>query len=34
MLHLRIYEGHSRKRNEFVQNTHLGLLYLQFSNLR
>ncbi|QQO36481.1 hypothetical protein JJC00_13410 [Bradyrhizobium diazoefficiens] len=34
MLWLRIYDGHARKRNEVVQNIHLGLLYLQFSNLR
>ncbi|MCK1475528.1 hypothetical protein IVB27_12100 [Bradyrhizobium sp. 197] len=34
MLWLRIYDGHARKRNEVVQNIHLGLLYLQFSDLR
>ncbi|MCK1387378.1 hypothetical protein [Bradyrhizobium sp. 21] len=34
MLWLRMYEGHARKRNEVVQNIHLGLLYLQFSDLR
>lgn len=34
LLRLRIYEGHARKRNEVVQNLHLGLLYLQFSDLR
>ncbi|WP_426419513.1 hypothetical protein [Bradyrhizobium genosp. A] len=33
-LWLRIYDGHARKRNEVVQNIHLGLLYLQFSSLR
>lgn len=31
---LRIYEGHARKRNEYVQNIHLGLLHLQFSDLK
>lgn len=34
MLWLRIYDGHARKRNEVVENIRLGLLYLQFSNLR
>jgi len=34
LLYLRIYEGRARKRNEVVQNLHLGLLYLQFSDLR
>ncbi len=34
LLYLRIYEGHARKRNEVVQNIHLGLLYLQFSDLK
>lgn len=34
MLWLRIYDGRARKRNEVVQNIHLGLLYLRFSNLR
>jgi hypothetical protein len=34
MLWSRIYDGHARRRNEVVQNIHLGLLYLQFSDLR
>jgi hypothetical protein len=34
LLRLGIYEGHARKRNEYVQNLPLGLLYLQFSDLR
>ena len=31
---LHVYDGHRRKGNEFVQNFHLGVLYLQFSGLR
>ncbi|WP_456623995.1 MULTISPECIES: hypothetical protein [unclassified Bradyrhizobium] len=34
LLRLRIYEGHARKRNEYIQNLPLGLLYLQFSDLK
>ncbi|MCS3726463.1 hypothetical protein [Bradyrhizobium betae] len=34
MLYLRIYEGPALKQNEVVQSIHLGLLYLQFSDLR
>ncbi|MGY8706359.1 hypothetical protein RAD16_11530 [Bradyrhizobium sp. 18BD] len=34
LLRLYIYEGHARKRNEYVQNLPLGLLYLQFSDLK
>jgi hypothetical protein len=34
MLWLRIYDGHARKRNEVVENIHLGLLYLSFSDLK
>lgn len=34
LLRLHIYEGHARKRNEYVQNLPLGLLYLQFSDLK
>ncbi|GEC47413.1 hypothetical protein ACK28Q_28905 [Bradyrhizobium japonicum] len=34
LLRLYIYEGHARKRNEYVQNPPLGLLYLQFSDLK
>ena len=34
LLRLYLYEGHSRKRNEYVQNLPLGLLYLQFSDLK
>ncbi len=29
-----IFEGRPRKRNEYVQNLPLGLLYLQFSDLK
>jgi hypothetical protein len=34
LVRLHLYEGRARKGNEFVQNLHLGLLYLQFSNLK
>lgn len=34
LLRLHIYEGHARKRNEYLQNLPLGLLYLQFSDLK
>ena len=34
LLRLYIYEGHARKRNEYVQNLPLGLLYLQLSDLK
>lgn len=34
LLRLRLYEGHARKRNEYVQNLSLGVLYVQFSDLR
>lgn|GEM_PF-5810447 len=34
LVRLHIYDGHARKRNEFVQNIHLGVLYLQFSDLK
>jgi len=33
-LRLRIYEGQARKRNEYVENLPLGLLYLQFSDFK
>jgi hypothetical protein len=33
LLRLWIYEGQARKRNEYVENIPLGLLYLQFSDL-
>ena len=33
LLRLWIYEGQSRKGNEYVQNLPLGLLYLQFLDL-
>ncbi|WP_035705045.1 hypothetical protein [Bradyrhizobium genomosp. I (2014)] len=32
LLRLWIYEGQARKRNEYVENLPLGLLYLQFSD--
>ena len=31
LIDLNIYEGHARKRNEFVENLHFGVLFLQFS---
>lgn len=34
LLRLWIYEGQARKGNEYVENIPLGLLYLQFSDLR
>lgn len=34
LVKLHIYDGHRRKGNEFVQNLHLGVLYLQFSDLK
>ncbi len=34
LLRLRIFEGRARRRNEFVENLPLGLLYLQLSNLK
>ncbi len=34
LLRLWIYEGQARKRNEYVENIPLGLLYLQFSDLK
>jgi hypothetical protein len=34
LLRLYIYEGYARKRNEYVQNLPLGLLYLQLSDLK
>ncbi|MGL9620921.1 hypothetical protein QRQ56_23175 [Bradyrhizobium sp. U531] len=34
LLRLWIYEGQERKRNEYVENIPLGLLYLQFSDLK
>lgn len=34
LLRLHIYEGRARRRNEVVQNIPLGLLYLQFSELK
>lgn len=34
LLRLWIYEGQSRKRNEYVENLPLGLLYLQFSDFK
>jgi len=34
LLRLWIYEGQARKRNEYVQNLPLGLLYLQFSDFK
>ena len=34
LVRLIVYEGRARKRNEFVQNLPLGVLYLQFSDLK
>ena len=34
LLRLWIYEGQARKRNEYVENLPLGLLYLQFSDFK
>jgi hypothetical protein len=34
LLRLWLYEGQARKRNEYVENIPLGLLYLQFSDLK
>jgi hypothetical protein len=34
VLRVRLYEGRSRRRNEFVQNTLFGILYLAFSDMR
>ncbi len=34
LLRLWIYEGQARKRNEYLQNIPLGLLYLQFSDFK
>ena len=31
---LGVYEGHARRRNEFVRNSPLGMLYLQFSDTK
>ncbi|WP_156927645.1 hypothetical protein [Bradyrhizobium sp. Tv2a-2] len=31
---IRLYEGHARRRNEFLINSPLGILYLQFSDLK
>src|SRR3954453_23800308 len=32
--HLDIFEGRARRRNEFVDNRRVGVLYLSFSDLR
>jgi hypothetical protein len=34
LLRVPIYQGRARRGNEFVQNHKLGMLYLEFSNLR
>ena len=34
LLRVPIYQGRARRENEFVQNKRLGVLYLEFSNLR
>jgi hypothetical protein len=31
---LGVYEGHARRRNEFIRNSPLGVLYLQFSDMK
>ena len=33
-LQLGVYEGHARRRNEFIRNSPLGVLYLQFSDMK
>jgi len=33
-IHLGVYEGRARRRNEFVRNQPLGILYLQFSDMK
>ena len=32
--HLQIFEGQARRKNEFVQNRKVGVLYLSFSDMR
>jgi hypothetical protein len=34
LLRVPMYQGRSRRENEFVQNRKFGILYLEFSNLR
>jgi hypothetical protein len=34
LIRLHVFEGHARIRNEFIQNAPLGILYLQFSNMK
>jgi hypothetical protein len=34
LVRLYIYDGHRRKGNEVIQNIHLGILYLLFSDLK
>ncbi len=29
-----VYEGHARRRNEYIQNLPVGVLYLQFSGMK
>jgi hypothetical protein len=31
---LNVFEGRKRKRNEFIQNTPVGVLYLRFSDMK
>ena len=34
LIRLRVYEGHRRRGNEFIQNLPIGLVYLKISDLR
>lgn len=34
LIRLNVYEGHARRRNEFIRNSPLGILNLQFSDMK
>lgn len=34
LVRLGVYEGHARRRNEFIQNLPVGVLHLQFSDMK
>jgi hypothetical protein len=34
LIRLHVYEGHARRRNEFIHNSLLGILNLQFSDMK
>lgn len=34
LIGLSVYEGHARKRNEFVQNLPVGVLFLRFAEMK